>query len=84
MNSYKYSAFDLLRFFNTVAKLLLFDFLMLLSDWNDVYIRILKWVVGCYLLARVNMDGQCVTDSGLLASCRCMRSSHGYGTHFIG
>jgi hypothetical protein len=41
MDDYEYTAPDLLRYFNTVAKLLLFDFLMLLADWYDVNIRIL-------------------------------------------
>jgi hypothetical protein len=67
MNSYKYSAPDLLRFFNTVAKLLLFDFLMLLSDWYNVYIRILKWVVGRHLLANVKMDGAVGYRFGLVS-----------------
>jgi hypothetical protein len=30
---------------------------MLLSDWYDVYIRILKWVVGRHLPMKVKMDG---------------------------
>jgi hypothetical protein len=32
MNSYKYTLPDILRYFKTVAKLLLFDLLMLMSD----------------------------------------------------
>jgi hypothetical protein len=30
---------------------------MLLSDWYDVYIRILDWVVGRRLPVKVKMDG---------------------------
>jgi hypothetical protein len=30
---------------------------MLLSDWYDFYIRILKWVVGRHLPVKVMMDG---------------------------
>jgi hypothetical protein len=34
----------------------MFDLLMLLSDWYDVYTRILDWVVGCHLPMKVKMD----------------------------
>jgi hypothetical protein len=30
---------------------------MLLSDWHDVYIRILEWVVGRHLPVKVKIDG---------------------------
>jgi hypothetical protein len=30
---------------------------MLLSNWNDVYTRILDWVVGRHLTVKVKMDG---------------------------
>jgi hypothetical protein len=30
---------------------------MLLSDWYDAYIRILKWVVGRHLPVKVKVDG---------------------------
>jgi hypothetical protein len=48
---------ELLRYFNTVAKLQLFDLLLLLSDWYDVYKRILDWVVGRHLPVKVKIDG---------------------------
>jgi hypothetical protein len=35
----------------------LFDLLLLLSDWYDVYIRISDWVVGRHLPVKVKMDG---------------------------
>lgn len=38
-------------------KLLLFDFFILLSDWCDAYVSILKWVVGCQLPVKVKVDG---------------------------
>jgi hypothetical protein len=63
---------ELLRYFNTVAKFLLFDFLMLLSDWYDVYMRILKWVVGRHLPVKVKMDGEVAYGFGSV----CEQSVH--------
>jgi hypothetical protein len=39
---------------------------MLLSDWHDVYIRILKWVVGRHLPVKVKMDGVVGYEFGLV------------------
>jgi hypothetical protein len=33
---------------------------MLLSNWYNIYIRILEWVVGCYLPVKVKMKWSAV------------------------
>jgi hypothetical protein len=40
---------------------------MLLSDWYDVCMRILKWVVGRHLPVKVKMDGAVGYGFGLVS-----------------
>jgi hypothetical protein len=40
---------------------------MLLSDWYDVYMRILKWVIGRHLPVKVKMDGAMGYGFGLVS-----------------
>jgi hypothetical protein len=45
---------------------------MLLSDWFDIYIRILKWVFGRHSPVNVKMDGAVGYGFGLV----CVQSVH--------
>jgi hypothetical protein len=40
---------------------------MLLSDWYDVYMRILKWLVGRHLPVKKMMDGAVEYGFGLVS-----------------